>query len=71
MYDIYTEVCHESSTHFKNMTKSKTRNFIRRKLESKEDWWLVAEDAVKYGFADGILGSEKYKSIAEIRRGLV
>jgi ATP-dependent Clp protease protease subunit len=71
MYDIYTEVCHESSTHFKNMTKSKVRNFIKRKLESKEDWWLVAEDAIKYGFVDGILGSEKYKSIGQIRRDLV
>ena len=71
MYDIYTEVCHETGSYFETMSKSKTRNFIRRKLESKEDWWLISQDAVKYGFVDGVVGEEKYKSIASVRRNLV
>ena len=71
MYDIYTEVCHETGSHFETMSKSKTRNFIRRKLESKEDWWVISQDAVKYGFVDGVVGEEKYKSIASVRRNLV
>jgi len=71
MYDIYTTVCVGSGDHFKGMSKSKTRNYIRRKLESKEDWWLTAQDAVKYGFVDGMVGSTKYKSIMDVKKGLV
>ena len=53
------------------MSKAKTKAFIRRKLESKEDWWLTAEDAVMHGFVDGIVGSEKYKSIIDVKKSLV
>ena len=71
MYNIYSEVCFETGERFKDMSKAKTKAFIRRKLESKEDWWLTAEDAVMHGFVDGIVGSEKYKSIIDIKKGLV
>lgn len=71
MYDIYTEVCLETGENFQKMNRSKTRNFIRRKLESKEDWWLTAPNAVANGFADGILGTKKYPSISEVTKGLV
>ena len=40
MYSIYAEVCKETGAHFHGMTKTKTKNFLRRKLESKVDWWL-------------------------------
>ena len=71
MYNIYSEVCFETGERFKDMSKAKTKAFIRRKLESKEDWWLTAEEAVAHGFVDGIIGSEKYRSIIDIKKHLV
>ena len=53
------------------MSMSKIKSFLRRKLESKEDWWLTAEEAVLYGFVDGIVGAEKYKSMTAIKKHLV
>ena len=71
MYDLYAQVCHESGEYFQHMTKSKTKNFLRRKLESKEDWWMTAAEAVEYGFVDGMVGSDKYPSIDKVRDNLV
>ena len=71
MYNIYTEVCFETGERFQDMSKAKTKAFIRRKLESKEDWGLTAEDAVTHGFVDGVVGSEKFKSIISVHKNLV
>ena len=71
MYDIYAEACYETGEYFEDSTKTKTKDFIKRRLESKEDWWLTAQDANKYGFVDGILGCENYKSIQVIKDRLV
>ena len=71
MYNIYSEVCFETGERFNDMSKAKTKAFIRRKLESKEDWWLTAEDAAMHGFVDGIMGSEKFPSINDIKKNLV
>jgi ATP-dependent Clp protease protease subunit len=71
MYNIYAEVCSTTGEYFKDMTQAKTKTFIRRKLESKEDWWLSSKDAITYGFVDGLLGSEKFKSIKAIKDALV
>ena len=71
MYNIYSSVCFETGEYFKGMSKAKTKAFIRRKLESKEDWWLTSEDAVKYGLIDGVMGSEKFPSINDIKKNLV
>ena len=71
MYNIYSEVCFETGERFKGMSKAKAKSWIRRKLESKEDWWLTAEDAVTYGFVDGVVGSKKYKSITDVKKSLV
>ena len=71
MYNIYSSVCFETGERFKDMSKAKTKAFIRRKLESKEDWWLTAEEAVTHGFVDGVVGAKKYPSISGIRKKLV
>ena len=71
MYNIYSAVCFETGERFKDMSKAKTKAFIRRKLESKEDWWLTAEEAVTHGFVDGLVGSKKYPSISSVRNKLV
>jgi ATP-dependent Clp protease protease subunit len=71
MYDIYSDVCYETGVHFQDTPKAKIKEFVKHKLESREDWWLTAEDALMYGFVDGIMGSKNYKSISEIQNHLV
>ena len=39
------------------------RKHIVSQLATKRDWILTAEEAVRYGFADGILGTKKYPNI--------
>lgn len=48
---------------------SKTVAYINRKLKDKSDWYLSAEEAVYYGFADGILGEKGFETMEKIRIG--
>lgn len=50
-------------------TEAKVVSFIDRKIKSNSDWCMDAEEAVYYGFADGILGEKGYESIDKIRVG--
>jgi len=47
----------------KNWKKMMARKHITSQLASKCDWILTSNEAVEYGFADGVLGSNKYPSI--------
>lgn len=47
----------------------KTMTFIDSKIKQSGDWYLSAEEAVYYGFADGILGQKGFETIAKIRSG--
>ena len=70
MMEIYTNVCLASGEKFQKMKKGAVKNFLKRKLQAQEDWWLTAQDAVDYGFVDGMLGAEGYESIQEIIKAL-
>lgn len=64
MIDIYTDKCINGEFfQERNYSRSKTKAYIKRKLESNVDWYLNAEEAVYYGFADKILSKEEYVSI--------
>ena len=56
---------------FKNRgyTFSQTVAYINRKIRDKSDWYLSAEEAVDYGFADGILGEKGFETMEKIRIG--
>lgn len=69
MYDVYVGSC-RGAEYFKGEKDSKIRAFLKRKLSSKEDWWISADEAVQYGFADGVLGAEGYETIEKIREYL-
>jgi ATP-dependent protease ClpP protease subunit len=43
------------------------RKHIVTQLATKRDWILTADEAVNYGFADGILGSKKYPNVDFIK----
>jgi len=47
----------------------KAMNVIDQKIKSTSDWYMDAEEAVYYGFADGILGEKGFETMAKIRAG--
>lgn len=47
--------------------ESRIKSFMDRKLRDKSDWCLTAEEAVYYGFADGILGEKGYASLEDLK----
>jgi ATP-dependent protease ClpP protease subunit len=64
MVDIFSDRCMESEmSKQKNWKKMMAKKHIVSQLASKCDWLLKADDAVEYGFADGVLGSKKYPNI--------
>lgn len=68
MVDIFTDRCMQSMmAKEKNWKKMIARKHIESQLANKCDWILTAEEAVTYGFADGILGSKKYPNIDFIK----
>lgn len=69
MVDIFVDRCMESSViaKEKNWKKMMAKKHIVSQLANKCDWILTAEEAVYYGFADGILGSKKYPTIDSLK----
>jgi ATP-dependent protease ClpP protease subunit len=64
MIEIFTEKCISSRiAKEKNWKRMIVRKHIVTQLATKRDWILTAEEAVHYGFADGILGSKRYPNI--------
>lgn len=68
MIDIFTEKCIKSKlAKDKNWKRMIVKKHIVNQLATKRDWILTAEQAVEYGFADGILGSKRYPNIDYIK----
>lgn len=69
MLDIYAERALPGkyfSSNYKTPTKEKVKEFIRRKFR-EGDWYLDAEEAVYYGFADKVIGSSDLPNIDSLR----
>jgi ATP-dependent protease ClpP protease subunit len=68
MIDIFTERCMNSRiSREKKWKKMIARKHIVTQLATKRDWILTAEEAVDYGFADGLLGTKKYPNVDYIK----
>ena len=69
MIDIYTDKCMKGKL-FKerSYTRSKTKSYIKRKLESNVDWYMTPEEAVDFGFADKVLTRTEYLNVREIKK---
>jgi ATP-dependent protease ClpP protease subunit len=68
MIDIFTDRCMNSSiSKEKNWKRMIARKHIVTQLATKRDWILTSEEAVRYGFADGVLGTKKYPNIDYIK----
>ncbi len=71
MIDIFTEKClHSPLAQTKNWRKINVKKHILSQLDSKSDWILNAEQAIEYGFADGIFGTQGFMNIDQIKRKL-
>jgi ATP-dependent protease ClpP protease subunit len=69
MIDIFVDRCMQSNmAKEKNWKRMMAKKHIQSQLASKCDWILNAQEAVLYGFADGILGDKKYSSIDALKK---
>ena len=69
MLDIYTDAAIEGK-YFKEQytepTPEKVKNYLKRKLKDG-DWYLDANEAVFYGFADCVLATRKCSNIDKLK----
>ena len=64
MIDVFTDRCINSNIYkTKNWKRMMAKKHIISQLANQGDWILTAQEAVDYGFADGILGSKKFPNI--------
>lgn len=68
MIDIFTDRCMQSNiAKEKNWKRMMAKKHIQSQLASKYDWILTADEAVYYGFADGVLGTKKFPNIEYLK----
>ncbi len=62
--DIYAAKCKHSDFLKVNKTEAQVKQYLKKMIKKYGDWCMSAEDSVKYGFIDGILGkTEKYMNL--------
>ena len=61
-----TQPCMVTGEFFKGKKQSQVKSYIKRKLESKEDWWMSSEDSIKYGFCDHVVGEKGLETVDKI-----
>lgn len=55
MLDIYVQNCkHGQYFVEKGFSEDQVKKFLEDKMEKKSDWWISADEAVYYGFADEV-----------------
>lgn len=68
MFNIYASRCVNGKFFSKKKyDKKQTISYIKKILKEKVDWHMDPQEAVDYGFADGIFGEKGFKDIDEIR----
>lgn len=70
MIDIFVNRCAKSPIAKEKNWKNSThiiKKHITAQIKNRCDWILNADEAVYYGFADGILGSKKFPSIESLK----
>lgn len=69
MIDIFTDKCVQSPiAQEKNWKKFIIKKHIVSQLANRSDWILTAEEAINYGFADGVLGSKRFPNIDSLKK---
>ena len=67
MLNIYVEKC-KNGLYFKKqkMSDLRIRNFIKKQMEKKQEWYLTGQEAIDYGLADYILDDKNCPILTEI-----
>lgn len=69
MIEIFTEKCLTSPiAQVKNWKKFIIKKHIISQLANRSDWILNAEEAIDYGFADGVLGSKRFPNFDSLKK---
>lgn len=55
MIDIYADKCQYGDFFVEDYNLNKVKNYLRTKIKDRGDWWMTAEEVIKYGFADKII----------------
>lgn len=56
MLEIYVRKC-KDGPHFDGWSEKRIETYLKRQMESKQEVYMTAEDAVDKGFADGVIGT--------------
>lgn len=69
MLEIYTAKCYRGAFFRRNKySKDRTREYLRRQMNERREWYMTANEAVDLGFMDGVFGTPGFKTFDEIRR---
>ena len=69
MLDIYAEGCKDGKyfkEHYSEPDFDKVKSYLKRKFKDG-DWYLDANEAVYYGFADLVLNTRKNRTIDSLK----
>jgi ATP-dependent protease ClpP protease subunit len=58
MLEIYSNRCSVGKG-FKDRSKTRIKKFLDTKMRQKKEWYMSAEEAIQYGFADDIYKGEQ------------
>jgi len=69
MLDIYVTRCKEGAFWDREgiETEDEIKEFLRDKMDRKQEWYLTPEEAVDMGFMDAVLGDEGFETIRQLR----
>lgn len=69
MLELFAAKCAKSPiAKEKNWKKMMAKKHIQSQLSNYSDWIMTADDAVYYGFADGILGDNNYADVESLKK---
>jgi ATP-dependent protease ClpP protease subunit len=69
MLEIFTDKCiHSAIAIEKKWKKMMIKKHIQSQLSNYSDWIMSSDEAVYYGFADGVLGSDSYPTIHSLKK---
>ena len=52
----------------KSITIDAVKKELDQKMRMRDDWWMMPDEAIDYGFADGVLGEKGFEDVDVIRK---
>jgi len=68
MIDLYAARCVKGPFfRRRKMSREKVREYLRHEMNERREWYMTPQQAVDFGFMDGIFGERGFRTIEEIR----